>query len=183
MKVDIITKYPMQWLKGYKEVFPNCEIFDNPYKSIPVEEDRSAMLFMWCDKEAIEFLKKDNACGSKVIVFVRRYEYYTSAIEEMDWSKVDAVIMVNPYLARGFEERTGIKPHVVYNGITPDDWRYRERKHGGKIARSRFYQPEEEPTVGIADTSDHAGRYYASLRRRYSGRLLRWTISTISRSR
>lgn len=132
MTVDIITPFKMQWLDGFKKVFPGCEIS----KEASIWNEDIVNLFMWCDKSTVEYINNAEYefKNQRHIVFIRRYEMYTPWIEQMDWSKVDAVIMVNMYLAKKFEQRTGVKPYVIYNGVLAENWRFKERKHGKKIA-------------------------------------------------
>lgn len=133
MRVQMVSPFPMQWVEGYTEIFEDngCKVV---WSSCPVRaEDYDLIVFHWCNEDTIKFIN-ENPKMARYIVFVRRYEYYTTAIEALDWSKVDEVIMVNDYLAKGFRERTNIDPHVIYNGVSLEDWSFKDRGHGKKVA-------------------------------------------------
>ncbi len=135
MRVQIITKFNMQWVKGYQQVFGErgwfAEILEKPF----VPEIPDIRLFMWCDQDTFKFINNyPQAEACKNIVFVRRYEYYTNIPEYLDWSKVSKIICVNHRLANGIEKRTGIKPEVIFNGVWPEDWTYEARTFGPEIA-------------------------------------------------
>lgn len=140
-KILIVSPLRMQWEDNYKKIFPYAEWSDLP------KHGYDTYLFMWCDNATKAFINTGKKEG-KYIVFVRRYEYYLD-IENMDWHKVDAVIMVNDWLAKGFEERTGKKPHVVYNGVDPEKWTYKERKHGNKIAWVGFINQKKNLPLAL----------------------------------
>ncbi len=133
MKVDIITPFKMQWLEGFKKVFPESRICKSAYQILQESKQADIKIYMWCNEDTVEVIRMYGD-KFKIVVFIRRYEFYTDCIDKMDWSKVDAVIMVNDYLAKNFENRTGIKPHIIYNGILPENWKFKHHKHGKKIA-------------------------------------------------
>lgn len=135
LRLEIVNHLPMQWVEGYKKVFEEAG-WETWWWHRPGEFARSnACLFMWCNEPAISFLNgASNSDLARSIVFIRRYEYYTMPLKKVPWEKVGAVIMVNDALAYGFEQRTGVKPHVIYNGVDPERWSYKVRGHGKKIA-------------------------------------------------
>lgn len=116
----------MQWESRYKQIFP-----DAVWTKL-AEEGHDTNLFMWCDENTLNAVNKSN--GTRNVVFIRRYEFFSDVIERMDWGRVSDVIMVNDYLAMLFQKRTGIKPYVVYNGVDPANWTFQNRTHGNKIA-------------------------------------------------
>jgi glycosyltransferase involved in cell wall biosynthesis len=125
--IRIVNKLPMQWKAGYTNAL-------NGYSVEWAEHPTNLnylQIFMWCDQEAINFLRSKHHTG-KTIVFIRRYEYYSLKLEDVDWDKVDAVVMVNDFLAEGFKHRTGKDPHVIYNSIEPDKWKPKESSGSGK---------------------------------------------------
>ncbi len=122
--MNIVNPFPMQWEKKYKEVFPEAIWSKNPL------EGHDLYLFMWANEDTEKFINGRKKTA-KYVVFVRRYEFFgTLAI---DWSKVDEIIFVNDYLAECFEMKTGIRPHVIYNGVNLDDWTF-TGKPGKQIA-------------------------------------------------
>ncbi|MBQ09751.1 MAG: hypothetical protein CMD96_08175 [Gammaproteobacteria bacterium] len=133
MKVKMVSPFKMQWSSGYKKVFEDNG-WDVILSSTPNHYPFSDLIiFHWCNEDTVKFIN-GNTKNSRYVVFVRRYEYYTQAIEALNWDKVDAVIMVNDYLAKGFEERTGVKPTVIYNGVNIEEWTFQGKTHGEKIA-------------------------------------------------
>ena len=145
MKINFITPLKMQWIKGYENVFKDHEFIKSDQ---PLDGSFDARMFMWCNEDTIDFINNREK-DAKYIVFVRRYEYYSQPLEKVDWSKVDAVIMVNDYLAKGFFQRTGVKPHVIHNGVMPEDWTYRERGHGKQIAIVGFVNQKKNYPLAL----------------------------------
>lgn len=137
----IVNPLPMQWEEGYRRVFPDAKWSKMP--SMGHDE----YLFMWCDKVTQDFINCEPKQG-RYTVFIRRYEYYTE-LESVDWSKVDEVIMVNDFLAEGFERRIGRKPHVVYNGVDPSQWTFKERNHGKIIAWVGFINQKKNLPLAV----------------------------------
>jgi glycosyltransferase involved in cell wall biosynthesis len=135
----------MQWIKGYEKVFSGHDLVKT---DAPDSGGYDARMFMWCNQDTIRFIN-ENKKDSKYIVFVRRYEYYSMPLEKVDWSKVDKVVMVNDYLARGFFQRTGIKSNLIYNGVMPEDWTYRERSHGKNIAMVGFINQKKSYPLAL----------------------------------
>ena len=131
MRIQIITPFDMQWVEGYKKVFEGHEVH---WTKSPIEDHfDDVIIFMWMDSATRDFIN-NNPKQCTYIVFCRRYEIYNFDPKDIDWDKVDKVIFVNDYLAEIFKERTGVTPEVIYNGIDPDKWAFKERGHGKKIA-------------------------------------------------
>lgn len=150
MKIQIITPLRMQWLEGYRRLWGDhvLTVTEHPrdiHGRIPPADLR---IFMWLNEETVNFIHTQPREGRR-IVFVRRYEYYTTAPEMCNWKNVDAVIMVNDFLAAGFEKRTGVRPHVVYNGVDPSRWTYRERGHGKKVAWVGFLNQKKNLPLAL----------------------------------
>jgi glycosyltransferase involved in cell wall biosynthesis len=145
MKVNIILQFKMRWIEGFERAFGNrgwdFETLNSPFQESRLpNRERTAPdvnLFMWCDTNALRFINS-NKPVAKNIVFIRRFEYYTAAIGRMRWDRVDKVIMVNHHLAEGFKSRTGVEAEVIFNGIIPDNWTYKERGHGKNIGLIGF---------------------------------------------
>lgn len=137
----IVSPLKMQWEAKYKEIFPQAK-----WSNVPLE-GHDSYLFMWCDNVTKTFINSKEKRG-RYVVFVRRYEYY-SELEKLDWNKVDEVIMVNDWLAGGFEQRTGIKPHVIYNGVDPSKWTFKVRTDGNKMAWVGFINQRKNLPLAI----------------------------------
>jgi glycosyltransferase involved in cell wall biosynthesis len=141
LKLQIINSLPMQWQAGYKKIFPDA-VWSANYKL-----GFDITLWMWCDEYAVSTINA--VAEGKNIVFVRRYEIFSDNIQGMNWAKVDKVITVNDYLADLFENRTKIKAEVIYNGIMPENWTYKERKAGKKIAIVGFINQKKNIPLAL----------------------------------
>ncbi len=135
----------MQWIEGYLKVFSPYARMCNTSAGL---NENSVKLFMWCNQDTVDYVNKYGHL-SKIVVFIRRYEYYTRWIEGINWKNVDAVICVNDALAEGVEQRIRIKPYVIYNGILPKSWRYKNRKHGKKIAMVGYINQKKNLPLAI----------------------------------
>ncbi len=133
MKVQIVTQENFQWLKGYKKLFSNDELiitktaFEKPSFSPDVK------ILMWCNEDAVKAINSHVYGQCELIVFVRRYEFFTPWIDQINWKNVHKVVFVNGFLADEFEKRTGVKHSVIYNSVCLDDWTFKERDHGRRI--------------------------------------------------
>ena len=138
MKINLITPFKMQWIKGFTQTFENrgwqVEVVKSPFI---VTGAPDVNLFMWCDDNTFKYIN-NNKPIAKNIVFIRRFEYFSAVIDNLRWDRVDRAIMVNHYLAGGFKKRTGFAPEVIFNGVVSDDWSYKPRSHGKNIALVGF---------------------------------------------
>lgn len=130
--VQIVTDKKFQWLDGYRKVFTengwDVKVCDKP----TLDPTVSVWILMWLSEESKRFSEVHQKLPK--IQFIRRYEYYTPLVESMPWDNVSRVVMLNDFLAEGFKDRTGIAPIVIRNGLTPENWSYKNRTHGTKIA-------------------------------------------------
>lgn len=146
MKIEIITPFKMQWIDGFKNVLKGhiVEVMDSPTDSLS-----NVKVFMWCNQDTINFINKNNKI-CRYIVFLRRYELYSVAWETLQWDKVDEIIVVNDFIADEFAKLTKKIPHVIYNGIYPDGkWKFKERKHGKKIAMVGFINQKKNYPLAV----------------------------------
>lgn len=136
MKVLIINKLKMQWepvyverfeKQGYQEVTVTRSVGD-PSTAYVEPSDIDLRLFMWADENAVKLLNhiKANNLPGKNIVFVRRYEFFSGAIEAIPWDVVSKIVVVNPKIGEWMERRTGIKPVCIYNGVDPEKWTFKK---------------------------------------------------------
>ena len=132
MIMHMISPLQMQWEKGYEKVFKDHDM--TLYKNIPVGGViPDIRVYMWCDKETVYHINNSpKVCRN--IVFIRRYEIFSDWIMRLDWRKVDACIVVNEVLGEMFKGKTGVTPFIVHNGVDTSQWKWKERKHGKKIA-------------------------------------------------
>lgn len=149
MNIQLITPFDMQWIEGYRKVFNDCdfEVWATPTDSIVVPG--SVRLFAWLNEDTVNEVNSVSSSQNTNIVFIRRYELFTSLVEKTNWKNVDAVIMVNDELAYLFKEATGITPHVVHNGVITDRWEFRNRRPGNKIAVVGFINKKKNLPFAI----------------------------------
>jgi glycosyltransferase involved in cell wall biosynthesis len=131
----------MQWEGKIKETFP-----DATWTEKPVRGD-DTYLFMWCNEDTVRFINTEPKYA-KYIVYVRRYEVFGLA-HEVDWSKVDKVIMVNDWLAEELSREFTIKPEVIYNAIDESKWTYKKRIHGKNIAMVGYINQKKNLPLAI----------------------------------
>lgn len=125
--IQIVNPLKMQWEDGFRKIFPDAVWTKKSIGGF------SKNIFMWCDANTVDFINTHCEHDNNY-VFMRRYEWYMGHWRKLDFSKVKAIIVVNDYFAKEFAAATGITPHVVYNAVSLDKWRFKERKHGDKIA-------------------------------------------------
>lgn len=89
----------------------------------------------------------------KVICRVHRYEVFYSWPRFIDWSKVDHLIFVSPFVVRALKEIHSIpierltKVHVIPIGIRLESFTYRKRKPGYRIASITRFHPDKNPAL------------------------------------
>jgi glycosyltransferase involved in cell wall biosynthesis len=135
-RVQIVTDRVFQWLHGYKKIFTQngweVTVTDKP----SMDPEISVWLLMWLTKESKNFAETFPTLPK--IQFIRRYDYYTTLVDSMKPDIVNYVVMLNDFLAERFKSRTGIEPIVIRNGVSLENWTYKERTHGKKIAMVGF---------------------------------------------
>lgn len=154
--IQIITPFKFQWLKGYKKIFEDWRI---TITNIPRPDTKpDVMMFMWADINTMNYINNEpKQC--KYMVFIRRYEIFAFDMARFNWDKVDEIIMVNDVLAEHFTEITGRKPHIIYNGVIPEDWTYKERDHGQNIAWVGFINLKKNLPLAL-QIMDELSRHY-----------------------
>lgn len=130
MKIHFVTPFFMQWIEGYRRIFKDHKQF---WSDHPKDTGADVTVFFWCNEFTIKHINEAEKKG-KWVVFIRRYEYYAFDLKDVKWEKVDAIVTVNDFIAGMLESQIGIKPHVVYNGVSLDKWTYKKREHGNKVA-------------------------------------------------
>jgi glycosyltransferase involved in cell wall biosynthesis len=139
--VEFINPYPMNWRGCFDHAFSECKTKWLEHLDPSTCPDHR--FFMWCAEDALKATTNGTSLrslhhGTANSVFIRRFEYYSDMIERVDWSKVRNIFCVNDHLAAGIEKRTGRMPHVVYNGVLLDGWRFRKGRPGNNIAMVGF---------------------------------------------
>jgi glycosyltransferase involved in cell wall biosynthesis len=130
-KVQIVSRFIFNWARGHKKCFEShgwVVEFKNK-----AEYDKSVDLYilMWLDYENFRFVMENDV---KNILFVRRYEFHTPFVDRLDWGRVDNAVVLSRYYARSLKHRSGKSAHIIYNGVVADDWTFKDRNHGKKIA-------------------------------------------------
>jgi glycosyltransferase involved in cell wall biosynthesis len=144
-RIHIINPLRMQWEQGYEKSLNGHTVI---WTTAPEPLGCDLRIYMWCDDATIEDLNRPFNDVKKV-VFIRRYEYYHSPLDTVDWQKISKVIMVNDFLAWGFQERTGVQPHVIFNAVQLDSWTWKERLPGKKIAWVGFINQKKNLPLAI----------------------------------
>lgn len=151
MKVALITPWDNAWVPYFKRAiearghtfalekklspeFPRIGLFD-------------VVIHCWTENVVI-------VPDARNIVFLRRYELFTGAIQRVDWNRVDALICVNTWIAE--HARAYLKEHgyttpvyVIYNGTDLDKWKYRERKAGPRIGIACHVHPKKNLPLAL----------------------------------
>jgi glycosyltransferase involved in cell wall biosynthesis len=133
----------MQWYPTYMKVLKEAgyDVSSVSDPGAPGVDKADIYMFMWADGTLVKRLST-LPLKSKVIVFLRRYEYYTQLWKHVDWSRVDKLIFVNPYIAKRTDVFDG-KIEVVPNGIDPEQWTLEQHSHGTRIAMVGFVVPRK----------------------------------------
>jgi glycosyltransferase involved in cell wall biosynthesis len=150
MNIQMVTQENFQWVKGFTESFKEHNLYITD--RIDIKRNTDVFMFMWANQEAIEFINRfPSALGKlpKFILFIRRYEMFTPWINKLNVNKVDKIIMVNDYLAENFETMFHVKPYVIYNGVSVDEWSFKERSHGNKISMIGYITPKKGHLLGL----------------------------------
>lgn len=156
MKIQLVTQEKFQWVKGYCEILKYHDVFVT--EKIDPKRTTDVFMLMWCNQEAVNFI--NNYRGkAKIVLFIRRYEMYSSWIRALHASKVNQIIMVNDFFADKFQVRFGIRPKTIYNGIWIDDWTYRERTHGKNIAMVGYILPKKNQGMALQILSELSTDY------------------------
>lgn len=138
MNIQMVTQESFQWVSGYKDTFKDLYVTSR----IEAKRNTDVFMLMWCNEEAVDFINRYTG-GAKIVLFIRRYEIYSPWIRALNAKKVDKVIMVNAFLAEKFERMFHVKPEVIYNGVSLDEWTFRERGPGNKIAMVGYITPKK----------------------------------------
>ena len=130
-KVQLVSKFDFNWIEGHKRCFESHG-WELTWEKKPVfDKSVDLYLLMWLDKENYAFVMEYDVTN---ILFVRRYEFYTTLVDTLDWSRVNQVVVLNHYYRDGILKRAGVNAEIIYNGVDSTQWSYKKREHGKKIA-------------------------------------------------
>jgi glycosyltransferase involved in cell wall biosynthesis len=152
MRVQIVTPVRMQWVSAYEDYFKGlgwevdiCDVA----KDVGMPKQPDIYLLMWLNDDTVSFLNSGWVPDIPKIVFIRRYEFYTHAIERTNWKNVAEVVMLNSYFADGFEAVTGKKPNIIHNCVDLGKWTYNRKEHGSKIAVVGFINQKKNLPLAL----------------------------------
>jgi len=106
--------------------------------------------FEWCDNLIVEASKLPKVC--RLVCRLHRYEAFTRMPAQVDWSKVDILILVAHHIKDALkmqipdmDERVNVQ--VIYNGVNLKRFVYRERKKGYNIAYIGYLNYRKNPSL------------------------------------
>jgi glycosyltransferase involved in cell wall biosynthesis len=109
-----------------------------------------ASWFEWCDNLVVEASKLPKVC--RLICRLHRYELFTSMPSQVDWSKVDNLIITAHHVKDtlkmripDIDERVNVQ--IIYNGVNLKRFAYRERKKGFNIAYIGYLNFRKNPSL------------------------------------
>jgi len=130
-KVQIVSRFKFNWAKGHKKCFESHG-WEVEFKQKAVyDKTVDLYILMWLDYENFRFIMENDV---KNILFIRRYEFHTPFVDKLDWNRVDNAVVLSKYYARSLKRRTGKSARIIYNGVIGEDWTFKKRCHGKKIA-------------------------------------------------
>lgn len=139
MKISLMTPWDNAWVPLFK-----AEIESRGHEYRLNQNGSDVYIHGWAsgDTQPIE--------GARNIYFLRRYELFAGGLHRIDWSKVDALICVNSWIADvaiRILESIGHKDfpvHLIYNAFNPALWKYRQdRKPNHKIGMACHVHPKK----------------------------------------
>lgn len=133
LRVQLVTPEKFQWLKGYTEALNG---YDVVVTGKATEALPDVKVFLWCNQDTVDFVNTKPKTA-KHIVYIRRYELFSPFIHQIEWNKVDAIVLVNDVFKSIFESMFSSqahKTHLIYNSVSLEDWTYKERGPGKNIA-------------------------------------------------
>lgn len=140
MKICIVLpewSKKMRWFQVYKDLFSKAGLevlaTNDPTKAPPCD----LYLYTWAD-EVLQITLPLLPPQAKVVVILRRYEFYMGHWLRVDWKRVDKLICLNPYFQEQIKQFIGVNAALIPNGVNLDTWSYKQRWHGTRIAMVGF---------------------------------------------
>jgi len=102
--------------------------------------------FEWCDQLLIQATKLNKTC--KIICRLHSYEAFTQMPAEVDWSKVDRLILVNQNVVDVLNEFHNIvvKKEIIHNGVDLNKFTIPDSKtYGKKICSLGYINYKKNP--------------------------------------
>lgn len=106
--------------------------------------------FEWCDSLLIEATKFPKTC--RIVCRLHRFEAFTGMPSQVDWSKVDTLMLVAQHMTDALkihvpdiQERVNIQ--TIYNGVNLERFAFTERKKGFNIAYIGYLNYRKNPSL------------------------------------
>lgn len=106
--------------------------------------------FEWCDGLVVYASKLDIAKQRKVICRLHSYEAFTLYPSQVNWESVDILIFVSMNIKEYLIEKVKInktKIMLIPNGVNMENWTYKSRVHGYKIAYAGYINYKKGPLL------------------------------------
>lgn len=151
MKIQFVLpkwSLTMPWVGSIQKVFgEGAKFVEKP----DLDQKPDALVFMWCNAETAKYINGSNHTVP-MIVFMRRYEFFSGEWGQINWHKVKQLIFVNDVFRIEFENVFPEKPvetTVIYNPVDVEKWTYKKHKHGKKIALVGFINQRKNLPLAI----------------------------------
>jgi glycosyltransferase involved in cell wall biosynthesis/SAM-dependent methyltransferase len=107
--------------------------------------------FEWCDELIIHASKLGTANEKKLICRLHSYEAFTPFINQVNWNAIDKVIFVaehiREYVLENEPKLKGEKTIIIPNGINVDNYKFKKRENGFKIAHVGYINYKKGPML------------------------------------
>ncbi len=104
--------------------------------------------FEWCDKLLIEATRLPKNCP--IICRLHSYEAFTDMPAQVDWSKVDKLILVNHNVSQVLERLHSIPvgKEIIYNGVDLNKFTiHRDKTYGRKLCSLGYINYKKNPAL------------------------------------
>jgi len=148
MKVALLTPWDNAWVPYFAHAFRNrgCKFTTSATTVNAGEAD--IVLHGWAagHTQPVE--------GARNIFFLRRYELFDGGLGRIDWSKADALILVNSWIRERVQEYFAFKKirvptHLIYNGTDAESWTFKRRAHGSRIGMACHVHPKKNLPLAL----------------------------------
>jgi len=123
---------PMPWVRQIMDAFSKvghrCSV------ASAETQDPDVVLYGWTDEQTVHAINEATRPALR-FCFLRRYEFYQGAWQNLNPEKVERVFFVNEVFRRAVEQVCPkLKTELLYNGVDLSKWTFKERSHGQNIA-------------------------------------------------
>lgn len=106
--------------------------------------------FEWCDELVIYGSKLEIAQNKKIICRLHSYEAFTGYPSQVNWNYVDKTVFVAEAIQQFVIDNYKInkeKTIVIPNGVNLNDWTFKPRNHGYKVAYVGYINHKKGPML------------------------------------